>query len=252
MKKILVLLSAAVIFHSIYAFGCEITILGNDYKIPKIYIEGGSPRGILVDIAKYIDDNLKEYSFHYKLTPWARAYKSAVDGQGGIIGLSKTRERLKIFDYSDVIFYDDVIIVVLKDKEFQFEKMEDLKGRTVGIGRGGSFGDAYEKAKSEGVFKVEEDNGPVLRLRKLLQSRIDCALMSPGKFALYCTIDQDKNLMENKDKFIVLSKPLTRDPNFLGFSKKMKMLDFLKEFNGALKQGYESGKINKIIDAYSK
>ncbi len=252
MKKILIFLSAAFIFHSIYAFGNEIIILGNNYKIPKIYIEDGTPRGILIDIAKYIDGNLKDDSFHYKLTPWARAYKSAVEGQGGIIGLSKTKERLEIFDYSDVVYYDDVIVVVLKDKAFQFEKMQDLKGRTIGIGRGGSFGDAYEKAKKECLFKIEEDNGPVLRLRKLLQSRIDCALMSPGKFAFYRTIEQDENLLENKDKFIILSNPLVRDPNFLGFSKKLKMKNFLKKFNEALKQGYESGAINKIIDVYSK
>ncbi len=233
-------------------FSEEITILGNDYKIPKIYKENGYPKGILVDIAEYIDMHMKNYSFNIKLYPWARAYNMAVNAEGGIIGLSKTEERLKIFDYSDVIYFDEVIIVVMKGSEFNFEDIADLKGKTIGIGRGGSFGDEYEEAKKEGLFNVEQDDGPVIRLKMLLDNRIDCALISPGKYAFYETLRKDKHLMEMKDEFIILSKPFKRDPNYLGFPKKMKMQDFLNEFNNILQQGYENGDIQKLIDNYTK
>ena len=252
MKNLIFVLAVLFAFPIIPAFGDEITILGNNYKIPKIYEEHDTPRGILVDITNYIDGQMKDYTFNISLYPWMRAYKMALRSKGGLIGLSKTQERLEIFDYSDVVYFDEVIIVVMKGHEFDFENIEDLKDKIIGIGRGGSFGDEYEKAKKEGLFKVEEDNGPVLRLRELLAKRIDCALISPGIFALNETIKKHKSLMNNKAEFVVLSKPFMRDPNFLGFHKKMAMQGFLKEFNAALKQGYETGEINRIIDKYSK
>lgn len=250
MKKLLLILAVIFLLKGGPGFGGEITILGNDYKIPKIYNENGVPKGILVDIARYIDNRMDNYAFNIELYPWARAYRYAVEGKGGIIGLSKTKERLNIFDYSDVVYYDDVIIVVLKGSEFPFAAMEDLKKKKIGIGRGGSFGDDYERAKKSGLFEVVEDSGPVARLKMLLKKRIDCALISPGKYALYQTIEQDDILLRSIEEFTILPKPFKRDPNFLGFSKKMGMQGFLKKFNAAVKHGYEIGAIQKIIDKY--
>ncbi len=246
MKKIFCILFSILLLNTTIAFAKEVIIFGNNYKIPKIYSKNGIPKGILINIAKYIDQQMSNYTFNYKLYPWARAYESAEQGLGGIIGLSKNQERLKKFDYSDVVYYDDVIIVVLKGKEFPYEKINDLKGKTIGIGMGGSFGNDFEKAKKT-VFKVNEDNGPVNRLKMLLRERIDCAFISPGKIALELTINQDEELLQNKEKFIILPKAFKQDPNFLAFSKEMKMQNFLNEFNDALKQGNKNGDIKKII-----
>ena len=252
MKKIVFSVITLLLFQIALLFCDEVTILGNDYKIPKIYQENSMPKGILVDIAEYIDTHMKDHSLDIHLYPWARAYNMAVNAEGGIIGLSKTEERLKIFDYSDVIYYDEVIIVVLKGNEFNFESIKDLTGKTIGIGRGGTFGDEYELAKKEGLFNVEQDDGPVIRLKMLLDKHIDCALISPGKYALYETLKKDKYLMEMRGEFVVLPIPFKRDPNYLGFSKEMKMQNFLKEFNEILKQGHESGDIQKLIDNYTE
>lgn len=233
------------------AFGEEITILGNDYSAPKIYMDGETPAGILTDIVAYLDQQMPDYQLTIKLYPWVRAYENAVEGNGGIIGLSMTAERLKLFDYSEPVYYDEVVIVVLKGQEFPFNAIEDLQGKTIGIGRGGSFGEEYEKAKQAGLFTIEEDSGPVMRLKKLLAKRMDCAFINPGEPALRYTVKQDKELLQHKEEFVILSRPFKRDPNFLGFSKKMGMTDFLQAFNAELKKAYESGAIQKIIDQYS-
>lgn len=231
-------------------FGEEIIILGNNYKIPKIYEEDGVPKGILIDIVHYLDNQLSESHFKIKLYPWARAYKNAVEGEGGIIGLSKNHERLKLFDYSDVVYYDEVIIVVIKGSEFQYTTIEDLKGKTIGIGRGGSFGDDFERYKQMGFYHVREDNGPSYRLMHLLNKTIDAALVSPGLTALFKVIQQNKILTDNKEKFVVLPKAFKSDPNYLGFSKKLGMKEFLGKFNKALENGYKNGEIKKIISIY--
>lgn len=232
------------------AQGQEIVILGNDYKIPKIYNDNGTPKGILVDIMGYAEKKL-DCRFTIKLYPWARAYLLATQGKGGIIGLSKTSERLKIFDYSDVVYHDEVILVVLKGKEFPFDTMEDLGGKKLGIGLGGSFGEEFEKAKKAGLFYAVKDYGPVERLHKLLMGGINAALISPGRIAFSQTLKKDEKLLKARDRFAILPKPFNRDPNFLGFSKDMKMQPFLNAFNQVLKEGHESGEIDKIIDQYA-
>lgn len=252
MKNILYFIAVILSLQTTPVLGNEVTILGSDYNSPKIYGEDLLSKGILVDIVKYIDGQMGNHTFNIELYPWARAYRMALAAKGGIIGLSKTSDRLKLFDYSDVIYYDEVVIVVLKSQVFDFNTINDLKGKMMGIGRGGSFGDEYEKAKKEGLFEVKEDNGPVFRLVDLLENRIDCALMSPGEFALNETVKRHKHLMKNKDRFVILPKPFKRDPNFLGFSKKMGMQSFLKDFNKTLKLGLENGKIQNIIDSHSK
>lgn len=230
----------------------EIIIVGNDYKIPKIYLEENVPQGILVDILHYADAEMEDHSLNIQLYPWARAYEMALDGKGGIIGLSKTEARLEIFDYSDIVYYDDVVIVVMKGQEFPYETLDDLAGKTVGIGRAGTFGDEFEAAKESGLFNVEEDNGPVFRLKKLLAGRIDAALISPGKAALYQTIQRDTDLRQHRAEFVVLDVPFKRDPNYLGFAKGMEQKTFLDEFNGVIEKGYATGIIQKIIAKYDE
>ena len=54
------------------------------------------------------------HEFDIKLYPWKRAYKNSLNSKKGIVGLSMTEDRLKLFDYSEVLFYDEVILIVKK------------------------------------------------------------------------------------------------------------------------------------------
>ena len=239
---------AAILFtiHGNPSFGDEITIFGNEYKPPKYFLEDGKPKGILVDILRYIDQETN-HSFVIKLYPWKRAYRLAEVGQGGIIGLSKTAERLQFFDYSDVVYYDELFLVVIRGHEFPFETIEDLAGKRVGVRRGSSYGDEFERGKRD-IFKVEEDSNTFQRLRKLRYRRIDVALVGPGKIGLNQVLRDDPILFQNRDEFVVLENPFGRDPNYLGFAKTMKMKAFLHEFNMILQKGYKTGKIQQIIE----
>jgi polar amino acid transport system substrate-binding protein len=230
-------------------FAEEIIIRGNFDKPPKIYQESGKAEGILIDIMKYIDQNMSQ-SFKYKLSPWKRAYENAKNGEGGVIGLSKNTDRLKIIDYSEVMFYDEVVLVVKKGNEFSFNSINDLKGKVVGYQYGASYGDEFEKGKNT-IFIAEEDKSGKNRLLKLLVNRIDVAFLSPGKAGVNSVINQNKELLEKKNEFVILSEPFKVDPNYLGFAKTMNMQGFLKEFNKVLQKGWQTGDIQKIIENYS-
>ena len=224
-----------------------VLLVGNQSKPPKIYREGDRAMGILVDIARYVDRRLPGVEFEFDLLPWSRAYEMAEKGEAGIIGLSMTESRLEIFDYSQVVFYDEVVVVVRRGHEFPFSSIEDLRGLRVGVGRGGTFGDDFDRAVQSGLFELIEDNGDVLRLKMLLADRIDVALISPGAIAVEQLVANSETLQPRRDELVVLPTPLKRDPNYLGFAKSMSMQGLIGKFNEILQQGYESGEIPCII-----
>ena len=229
---------------------CEMTIFGNNAKAPKYWLEDGKPKGLLVDMMAYLGTQMN-CDFDIQLYPWARAYDYATKAKGGIIGLSMTDERLKIFDYSDVMYVDELLLVVKNGSEFPYEKMDDLAGKKLGVTRDAKYGSSYSKAVKAGLFQIAEDTNPTARFKKLLAGRIDAAVVGPGMAGFETIINSDPSLEKQKDQFVVLPKPFKKDPNYMGISKDMNKTDFIKRFNDALKKGKDSGEIAKIVEKYS-
>lgn len=231
----------------------ELLIVGNNYSVPKIYAAADEqPAGMLVDILRYADAALPAQTFLLKLYPWARAYSMAEGGQAGIVGLSWTAERQQHFDYSEPLFYDEVLVVVRQDQQLAFHGIDDLKGLRIGLGGGGSFGEEFEQARQRGLFQVDEDNGPVSRLKKLLAGRIDVALINPGLAGLRRAIVQDPELQRRASELRALPQPLKRDANHLGFHKRLAMGGFLAEFNAVIRRGYANGDIPRLLARYQQ
>lgn len=229
------------------AGAADIAVFSGDGSPPKMYVQEGKNRGILIDILQYADQHLHNDSLQLALYPWARAYLQASSGDGGIVGLSWTRRRDELFDYSDPLFFDEVVVVVRKGNEFPFRTLSDLRGKRVGIVRDASYGDAFEKARDAGVFVVDGDNGASNRLHKLMAGRIDCALFNVGKAGFEETLRIHKEFLPFKNSLVVLPVPLRSDPNFLAFPKSMQMKPWLAEFNQVIRRGYARGDIPRII-----
>jgi len=91
-----------------------IVIAGNEGKGPKIYRDAqGHSKGMLVDILRYLEAKLGA-TFQIDLQSWARAYHLSLAGKNRLVGLSKNSERLAMFDCSDVIYTEKVLMIVLK------------------------------------------------------------------------------------------------------------------------------------------
>ncbi|MEZ7196600.1 substrate-binding periplasmic protein [Pseudodesulfovibrio karagichevae] len=225
-----------------------IVIFGNDSKPPKSWMEDGCAKGILVDILHEIEAR-SGLVFDIRLMPWKRAYLSALDDRGGIFGLSKNRQRLSLFDFSDVMYVDEMRLVVLKGREFAYRSVEDLKGKTLGVTRGASYGDEYDRAKGR-IFVPSEDSGAVSRLRMLLVGRIDAALIGPGRTSVRTAITRDNTLMENRDQFVILDTPFVRDDNYIGFTQSMARRETLQRINRVLRAMRRDGTIRRIEARY--
>ena len=225
-----------------------IVIFGNSTKPPKSWLDEGHPKGILVDILREVERRTG-LVFDIRLMPWKRAYMNALDGRGGIFGLSRNRERLSLFDFSEVQYVEELRLVVMDDKVFSYRTMEDLRGKVLGVTRGASYGDAFDRAKGK-IFTPSEDSSPVCRLRMLLAGRIDAALIGPGEAALHFNLTQDKKLAEHRDRFVMLDTPFARDDNYIGFAKSMRRTETLGRINRALREMQRDGAIERIEARY--
>ncbi|MBC3920440.1 transporter substrate-binding domain-containing protein [Undibacterium sp. CY18W] len=109
---------------------------------------------------------------------WPRALIAAESGEGVLFGVSKTRERERLFHFSLPVHSKYIFLVTRNDATFKFNSVADLKGKTIGIPRGISFGDDFDALK-DNLFTVEPDNNsPISRVYKLLFRRMDAGVFS--------------------------------------------------------------------------
>jgi ABC-type amino acid transport substrate-binding protein len=230
-------------------------VFGNHEKYPKSVLEDNVPKGILVDMLDYVGKEMG-CKFNIELYPWKRSYHMMLNGEGGIMGLSKTAERLETIDYSDVMYYDDLMLVVRKGEEFSYDSIEDLRGKRVAYNTGSSYGDEFERGLKEKIFEPYElSTDYSSKLRFLLIGRTDVVIIGPGLAGFNSAVRADETLLKDLDKLSVLETPFERDPNYLGFSKSLNMAEFIEEFNKALILGNaatngDESAFEKIIKRY--
>lgn len=232
----------------------EVMITANDSRPPKMYLDpDGRPRGILIDILQYLERETG-HKFIVDLKPFARALNDAAKGQEGIMAFSKNPERQEIFDFSnEVMFWDELVLVVRKGSEFPFDRVEDLSGKRLGIPPSGSFGRAFDKAAKEGLFTTVGGAHPAFQLGMLSAGRLDAVLVSVGKAGLTAILEspQYARAVKHPQEYSILPKPLASDPNYLAFAKIMNRKSLLNDVDKALRKGYESGAIPAIIAGYA-
>lgn len=93
------------------------TIFGNEYKPPKIWqTRDGVQKGILVEVIKEVEKEI-DVKFEFNtFPPWARSYKMALNGIGGITGISFTNARDKLFDFNKIPLFNDTLVIITKKR----------------------------------------------------------------------------------------------------------------------------------------
>lgn len=241
LKAALALVISALLVSSLKAE--EITVFADENYPPVIYRDAQQqPAGILAEVLQYVA-KASGQPMHLRLYPWKRAYVSAEYGKGGVIGVSKTAPRELLFDFSEPIYHDDILLVILKGQEFAFNTLDDLVGKKIGAQLGASYGNDADIAIESQTLNIERDQSQTARLRKLLRGRIEVAFIGNGQAGLEALLESEPELKANRDKFVALPKPLTRDTLYLAFAKGMHMQDFLKHFDQTIKQGRAEQKL---------
>lgn len=248
MRQLAVILCFMLLLSPSLTAGETLHIFADDNAMPKNWLdENGEPKGINIEVLKEVTERTG-IEFTYSFVPWNRAYESARKGLGAIIGLSKTQERQLIFDYSDPMYFDELVFVTGQDDAFSFAGLESMRGFTIGVKRGASYGDDFELARDLGLVTVLESSDRAGQMLMLAQGRVDAVLLSPGKIAFASVMASNDWLTRHQDEFVIVSPAYKLDPNYLGIPKALGKSHLITPINNALTEIFEDGTHQGVVE----
>lgn len=190
-----------------------------------------------------IREAFKRMGFEVKLKslPWKRVIAGVDEGISGAGGIYMNDERLVKYDYSAPYFTEKLMLYVPTGKEFPFEKLSDLYGKTVGIRRGWSYGSAFDKAVATGKIKVIEDDKDTGLFRLITFNRVDAVIA-------ICECGES-NIMNQKLESRVKALPVlfSKEKVYLAFNKNAKMKETLAKFDAVIETMKKDGSFDAIL-----
>lgn len=205
------LLIAFLIFINCFASEASPYVLVTESYPPYEFQENGKAVGMDVELielaAKKVDIKIR-----IDFIPWARCIEMMKKGSAdGIFSLLHNKEREKFIYYPPTPLYvARSVLFARKKSSIKIEKIEDLKGKQVGVVYGNSYGEAFDKAdyiKKESVADHET-------LMKKLIVRREELIMTTEEVGYYLS-----RKLGSQD---VHALPLTvlKDMFYIGVSKK--------------------------------
>lgn len=203
-------------------------------------------KGIAVDVAR---ETAKHLGWKYKVDldmPWNRLFPMLDEGELDVVaGVYWTEERAEKYLISEPFVEDKISIWVPKGKEFKFEKLEDLKGKTGGRPSGGSYGQEFDDFSKEHLTMEFAETQTELS-QMLLNGRIDYLVLAYWDGMLNFTKD---GII---DQVTALEKPVAVNNVHLCISKKSNYADEISSINETIKKMKSEGTIEKMMDDYLK
>ena len=209
---------------------------------PYEFIENGQPRGVLVTIVKRIFIK-SEIPIVLKYLPFKRAYEDTKYGRiDGLFNFYKTEARTQFFDYTIPIIKNPLVIFIKNDAKIEFNEIVDLKGLTIGVMRGYTYGTEFDESE---LFVREPTNSHESNFNKLIARRID-AYPCDKRVGLHIA---KKNNLTGKIK--ILPKPLSIMDGHIGFTKG-KHNKVIHKINEVILEMKANGEIDRIIAQYAE
>lgn len=164
-----------------------------------------------------------------RAVPWKRAMNDLDYGRAAVGGLYKTQERSRRYDFSAPLFVERIMVVYDKRRPVNFRTLADLNGKNVGVIAGWSYGDAFDAARDQGLFRIATDQSDIQTLRKLALGRLDVALVvnEPARALIKAM---------GLTQLQIAPTPLAENPVYLAFHKKARATALLNDFNARLRE----------------
>ncbi len=181
-----------------------------------------------------------------KAYPWKRVLKMGGEGECGIGGIYKTQERLKIFDYSEPLYTETVLVYVRQNKAFEFNSLSDLTGKTIGVMRGWSYGDAFDRFRQKRTVTTKAVDSDHVAFKRLVQRDLDClfSLELTGKLML--------RKAEYQGRVVPLIRPVAVNDTYVAFAKTKGRQILLEKMNVTLARMKEDGSYKMVIQTVMK
>jgi PAS domain S-box-containing protein len=210
-----------------------LVFLGDKDYPPVAYLEEGIAKGMDVDLAKALARPMKR-EIRIELMDWNLAQEKVLRGEAdGLLGLSISDERRRLFDFAEPTFTREFGLVVRRG-EMTIHDASDLGGRNVGVTAGGfprKFLEAQQSVNLILVHNYQEG------FDRLAAGTID-ALAADLWVAAYLI---EKGGIRG---VIIVGKPFATAPGAIAVKKGN--LGLLNEINRAIHALSADGKISKI------
>jgi PAS domain S-box-containing protein len=209
--------------------------LGNQNISPVIFLDGGIPKGVDVDIvrelARYISQPIEIRAMN-----WSQAQALVAQGEADVlIQINPTEERLKIYDFSDTLLESQFSIFTRSDT-LGISGIESLRGLVVGVESKGLPQKILEKDPE--ILLTVIPNFPEGFIQ-LHEGELDAVVVDylVGSYILA------KNNFRN---IKVTGEPIAYSHS--SFAVKKGNTKLLNEINTALKAIKEDGSYQKVLD----
>lgn len=206
---------------------------------PFMYLLEGQPQGLYPQMLQAIFARLGEPLLIQPM-PWKRALLRGAAGEVGIAGIYRNAERIKLFDYSEPIFEERLLLYVQQDKPFTFDQIGDLHGKRIGVIRGWSYSEDFDQAVREGRILAQEGSSDEANLRKLASGRLDAVVVIE-------LAGQRLLQLPGMEHLTALPQPLSINPTFLVFAKQADRRELLQRFNQELRDMRQDGSLQRLV-----
>jgi len=219
----------------------ETLIFYDDFP-PFCYLDDGQAKGLFVDVVTAIFDDMGE-AYETKSYPIKRALLFASKGQGIVVGILKNEERQKIFDYSSSFYTEKSMLFVSKGHTFPFSSVNDLKGKSVGVKLGWSYGSKFDQARKTQLFTPVV--GEPKQLYTLLKTgRLDAVVGNE------LSVPRLTKVMNYPVKLEPLPTPLLMADLYIA-AKKGTKADLIEKFNNHMAKIKMNGEYKSILKKYN-
>jgi polar amino acid transport system substrate-binding protein len=206
---------------------------------PFMYQHEKQPQGLYPQMLQAIFARLGEPLLIQPM-PWKRALLRGAAGEVGIGGIYRNAERIKLFDYSEPIFEERLLLYVQQDKPFAFAQVGDLHGKRIGVIRGWSYTDDFDQAVREGRILAQEGSSDEANLRKLASGRLDAVVVIE-------LAGQRLLQLPGMEHLTALPQALSINPTFLVFAKQADQRELLQRFNQVLRDMRQDGSLQRLV-----
>ncbi|MDM8550507.1 transporter substrate-binding domain-containing protein [Desulfobacterales bacterium HSG2] len=243
MKKSVVTLIAAILLSlPLNAVAEEFVIAFAEWP-PYTMMENKQPSGIDIEIGRELCKRVG-IKPKFRMLPWQRALKYMKNGKVNALLTPKySEERGKFMYYpSEPIRIEKRVLLVQKGSDIKVDKLDDLKGRKVGVVRGYSYTKEFDNY--EGMNKVLcNDDDQLARI--FAKKRVPIiAGVEEGSMKYLCK----KAGVEAETVYV-----LGGEPTYIGLSRKATGSEgesLVEKFSKAVHQLKEEGFIKKTESKY--
>lgn len=175
---------------------------------------------------------LEGVQVRYQFLPWKRAIEEARAGKfDGTLVWARTADREQDFFFSEPVLTTRYVLFYARARPVHWDKLQDLRGLTIGGVLGSTPTGEYADLARAGVFKREESVSDELNLRKVAAGHLDAAAVEV-EVGRYLLANQDKDLA---GLLACDDHPLIVVDDFLLVSKKTPHGDeLIRRFNHGL------------------